>query len=203
MKITKLYSNYQEEERLYSTGNEELDELLERAFCDGYEYAQREFSKEDRKRRKERDKRLKESGVKWGDRQSIKAWDRSHQKGHTGWFTYDSYKKRNSDDPEVRKEGINEQMKRHIPAVAATMGLYGGAVRFPSDSRLKSAAIGAAIGAGAAGVGGGIAHLESRNAEKHPEGRAAKGFEKNRDMIKVVEGDMSEEEFVKKYGKKK
>ena len=45
MKITKLYSDYQEEERLYSTGNDELDELMERAFCEGYEYAQREFGK--------------------------------------------------------------------------------------------------------------------------------------------------------------
>ena len=45
MKIERLYSNYQEEERLYSTGNDELDELMERAFCEGYEYAQREFGK--------------------------------------------------------------------------------------------------------------------------------------------------------------
>ena len=44
MKIERLYSDYQEEERLYSTGNDELDDLLERAFCDGYEYAQREFA---------------------------------------------------------------------------------------------------------------------------------------------------------------
>ena len=45
MKIEKLYSDYDEYyyERLYSTGNDELDDLLERAFCDGYEYAQREF----------------------------------------------------------------------------------------------------------------------------------------------------------------
>ena len=45
MKIERLYSDYQEEERLYSTGNEELDELMERAFCEGYEYAQREFGR--------------------------------------------------------------------------------------------------------------------------------------------------------------
>lgn len=31
-------------ERLYSTGENYLDELLERAFCDGYEFAQREFA---------------------------------------------------------------------------------------------------------------------------------------------------------------
>ena len=39
-----LFSNYEDdEERLYSTGDEELDELLEIAFSEGYEYAQREF----------------------------------------------------------------------------------------------------------------------------------------------------------------
>ena len=41
----KIWKNYDyEEERLYSTGSDELDELLERAFCEGYEYAQREFA---------------------------------------------------------------------------------------------------------------------------------------------------------------
>ena len=47
MKIERLYSNYNEyyDEKLYSTGNDDLDELLEIAFCDGYEYAQREFGK--------------------------------------------------------------------------------------------------------------------------------------------------------------
>ena len=39
----RMYSK-NEEERLYSTGNDELDELLERAFCEGYEYAQREYA---------------------------------------------------------------------------------------------------------------------------------------------------------------
>lgn len=38
-----------EEERLYSTGDVELDELLERAFCEGYEFAQREFTYVDEK----------------------------------------------------------------------------------------------------------------------------------------------------------
>lgn len=37
-------NNYEMEERLYSTGDVELDELLERAFCEGYEFAQMEFS---------------------------------------------------------------------------------------------------------------------------------------------------------------
>jgi len=44
MKIERMFSNV-EEEKLYSTGNDELDDLLERAFCEGYEYAQREFGR--------------------------------------------------------------------------------------------------------------------------------------------------------------
>ena len=47
--IEKMYSeNYDDEyedTRLYSTGDDELDDLLEKAFCDGYEYAQKEFGR--------------------------------------------------------------------------------------------------------------------------------------------------------------
>jgi len=41
----KIYDNdyYYEDERLYSTGNDDLDILLERAFSDGYYFAQKEF----------------------------------------------------------------------------------------------------------------------------------------------------------------
>lgn len=46
MKIERMFSNV-EEEKLYSTGNDELDNLLEHAFCEGYEYAQREFARRD------------------------------------------------------------------------------------------------------------------------------------------------------------
>ena len=35
----------QYEEKLYSTGDDYLDELLEKAFCEGYEYAQKEFGR--------------------------------------------------------------------------------------------------------------------------------------------------------------
>ena len=40
-------NGYEMEERLYSTGDVELDEILERAFCEGYEAAQREFADDD------------------------------------------------------------------------------------------------------------------------------------------------------------
>ena len=33
-----------ESQKLYSTGDSELDDLLEKAFCEGYEYAQKEFA---------------------------------------------------------------------------------------------------------------------------------------------------------------
>lgn len=41
-----MYSdcNEYEDTKLYSTGDSELDELLEKAFCEGYEYAQREYA---------------------------------------------------------------------------------------------------------------------------------------------------------------
>jgi len=44
MKVSRNY-DYYEDEKLYSTGDYELDELLERAFCEGYYYAQKEYFK--------------------------------------------------------------------------------------------------------------------------------------------------------------
>lgn len=42
-------NNYEESEKLFSTGNEELDDILEEVYYsgieDGYDYAQKEFSK--------------------------------------------------------------------------------------------------------------------------------------------------------------
>ena len=42
-KIMIIGRNFIEDQKLYSTGDDYLDELMERAFCEGYEYAQREF----------------------------------------------------------------------------------------------------------------------------------------------------------------
>ena len=42
-----LVNEYYEDEKLYSTGDDYLDDLLERAFCDGYEYAQREYAEKE------------------------------------------------------------------------------------------------------------------------------------------------------------
>ena len=52
----RLFSEIEDDneiqEKLYSTGNDELDDLLERAFCEGYEYAQKEFAKKDEGKKK-------------------------------------------------------------------------------------------------------------------------------------------------------
>ena len=42
--FSEVEDNNEVQEKLYSTGNDELDDLLERAFCEGYEYAQKEFA---------------------------------------------------------------------------------------------------------------------------------------------------------------
>ena len=49
MILGKDYINGHQEEKLYSTGDEMLDNLLERAFCEGYELAQRENAEEEKK----------------------------------------------------------------------------------------------------------------------------------------------------------
>ena len=66
-----LVNEYYEDEKLYSTGNDDLDDLLEKAFCDGYEYAQREFGNKENKKAQRQwkiDQALKENkGSKDGE----------------------------------------------------------------------------------------------------------------------------------------
>jgi hypothetical protein len=65
MIITRnLEDQYYEDEKLYSTGDDYLDDLLEKAFCEGYEYAQKEFSdKKEDKKRKDGVKKLRKSNA--------------------------------------------------------------------------------------------------------------------------------------------
>lgn len=61
-----------QEERLYSTGDEMLDNLLERAFCEGYELAQREFGFRDIKKARAIARQVQgdeeEKKIKWLDK---------------------------------------------------------------------------------------------------------------------------------------
>ena len=51
-----IESYYEEDERLFSTGNEELDDILEEVYYsgleDGYDYAQKEFAEKEEKKKK-------------------------------------------------------------------------------------------------------------------------------------------------------
>ncbi|MBQ1606330.1 MAG: hypothetical protein II088_05940, partial [Bacteroidales bacterium] len=60
MIIGRQFVENQYEEKLYSTGDDYLDEMLEKAFCEGYEYAQAEFSDKEEKRDR---KKLKKSNT--------------------------------------------------------------------------------------------------------------------------------------------
>ena len=69
--FSEMEDNNEVQERLYSTGSDELDELLERAFCEGYEYAQKEFSK-------------KEKETKGEDNESHRGYGRAYLIGAEG-----------------------------------------------------------------------------------------------------------------------
>ena len=49
-------NNYEEDEKLFSTGNDELDDILEEVYYsgleDGYDYAQKEFAEKEEKKKK-------------------------------------------------------------------------------------------------------------------------------------------------------
>jgi hypothetical protein len=60
-----LINEYYEDEKLYSTGDSDLDDLLERAFSEGYEYAQREFgNKENKRKRREHEVSMAKGALK-------------------------------------------------------------------------------------------------------------------------------------------
>ena len=95
MILGKDYINGHQEEKLYSTGDEMLDNLLERAFCEGYELAQREYAEEEKK-------------IKWLDKRNIEALKKFYNKDKE---LRDINLKQVDEDPETRKEG-NEQYLR-------------------------------------------------------------------------------------------
>ena len=198
MKIERLST------RLCSTGNDELDELLERAFCDGYEYAQREFGKAERKERRESNRKMRELGISKIDRDAILAQRKSYKKDPE---KYKNVEDMSSEDPEVRKKANKENTKRvakvFVPLGTTTGALTGALVGSSLGKTGKGAAIGAA---GGAAVGAGLTAMnhhiyKKRNdkAEKYPSGLHDQAIEKDRDTTKVAKGEMSEEEYAKKY----
>ena len=200
MILGKDYINGHQEEKLYSTGDEMLDNLLERAFCEGYELAQREYAEEEKK-------------IKWLDKKNIEALKKFYNKDKE---LRDIHLKQVDEDPETRKEGNKQELRKStkasvkggIAGSAAVGGLAYGLSRLSGDDRKESAksAINS-LGLGAIGAltGVGVERLIHKLGNKVREKdliEEKKRALKTRDTIRVAAGQMSEEEFAEKWGKK-
>ena len=200
MILGKDYINGHQEERLYSTGDEMLDNLLERAFCEGYELAQREYAEEEKK-------------IKWLDKKNIEDLKKLYNKDEE---LKNIHLKQVDEDPETRKEGNKQDLRRSTKASvkggltgsAAVGGLAYGLSRLLGDDRKKSAKSAIkSLSAGAIGAltGTGVERLIHKLGNKVREKGLIEGKEralKTRDTIRVAAGQMSEEEFAEKWGKK-
>ena len=200
MILGKDYINGHQEEKLYSTGDEMLDNLLERAFCEGYELAQREYAEEEKK-------------IKWLDKKNIEALKKFYNKDEE---LKNIRLKQVDEDPETRKEGNKQDLRRStkasvksgIASSAAMGGLAYGLSRLSGYDRRESAKFASIpLGAGAIGAltGVGVERLIHKLGNKVREKDLIEGKEralKDRDIIRVAAGQMSEEEFAEKWGKK-
>lgn len=131
--VNKYYS-----EKLYSTGNDNLDSLLEKAFCDGYEYAQREFSKEEKE------------DVRMDVAREI----------------LDAQEAGNRDKVRELKKRFVKKDRRLGKIIGTTAGALGGGLLAGQSKKAKAGAVIAASGAGAlAGriIGGGIGRRASND----------------------------------------
>lgn len=195
--VERSFSQYEEEERLYSTGNDELDDLLERAFCDGYQYAQVEFAEKEDKEDKWSDK--DDSSMKLGDKVSIWGLKKLHTKKgreaiveghrHGNWH----------------KEGV--QNAKIAGGVGALGGAIVGAGVTPGGAGKK--ALGAAAGAAAAGgllggatyagtrVGGGLKNVANELSRGSAEKSARRA-----DRADVASGKMTKEEYLKRRSRR-
>ena len=207
-----------QEERLYSTGDEMLDNLLERAFCEGYELAQREFGFRDIKKARAIARQVQgaeeEKKIKWLDKRNIEALKKFYNKDKE---LRDINLKQVDEDPETRKEGNEQYLRKRTKqavkgAIAGSVaggGLsYGLSRLFLGADRKESAKLASrSLRAGAIGslIMVGEDRLISKLGNKVREKNLIEGKEralKHRDTVRVAAGQMSEEEFAEKWGKK-
>lgn len=201
----KCFSQVDESEKLFSTGNEELDAILEEVYYsgieDGYDYAQKEFSEKSKPRLLDK--------VEINKRRKI-------YNGRKGNEILESHLKQTDKDPNVRDKELKEATKKlrnqelKTAAIGIPAAALGGAAlgKYLSGSPVEGAKqLGAAYTygtlAGAAGNEAEIAIIK-RNSRKAAEGdkKAKKKIEKSRDWTLVASGKMTEEKFIKKWGGK-
>jgi hypothetical protein len=207
----KMFSeveNNEVQEKLYSTGNDELDELLERAFCEGYEAAQKEFSRAERKENKKSDKKMKELGIGKQDRKKILAERKAYKKNPEKFKNVEDMSSKN---PETRKKANKENTKRIAKVLVPAEGAAGAAAGAligqvhgkTGKGALIGAGLGAAYGAGVTALNHKVYKKRSEKAEETPGGLNDQSIEKDRDTSKVAKGEMSEEKYAKKYAKRR
>lgn len=155
----------------------------------------------------------KRKKIKWLDKKNIdrvkKLYDRDEE-------LKDIHLKQIDEDPETRKEGYKqglrkaakESVKAGAASTAAMSGLTYGLSRLSGKDRKESAKLASIpLAAGTVGtlVGVGSGRLIYKSLGKDNEKRLIEGKEralKTRDTIRVAAGQMSEEEFAEKWGKK-
>ena len=204
-----LYNSYyKDSEKLFSTGNEDLDDILEEVYYsgieDGYDYAQKEFgekmSKEDRKALK-RD--MKEAGLSKDDQRQILAWSKNDKN-----LLRDIIKSGNGDkDASDRVMDHDEKLIKRVSgtALAASTAPAGALIGYDLAGK-KGAIIGGTAGA-VVGMGGGYllgrkAGKVAREQSKHDKDpRYKTETEVRSDKARVALRKMTPQEFKNKWGR--
>lgn len=178
-----------EEEKIFSTGNDELDALLEEVYfsgiSDGYDYAQKEFAEK---------------------KVELKTGDAINYYGNYGLM------RKNGLMAKMERDRISGDTKSNLRNTSISGGAGGavaggiiGGLQGGTKGALIGAPVGAAIGAGASALGT-AAGLGLRHSMENGEGEKAKNYkkswEKQSDLLDLKQGKMSKEEFVKKWGGK-
>lgn len=187
MIIGKNY--YEESQKLFSTGDSELDDLLEEVYYsgieDGYDYAQKEFA--------EKEVKLEPS-------------DAFNYYGNYGLM------RKGGVVSKLERDRISGDTKKNAKNAAILGGaggsVYGGVLGGMAGGKkgaLIGTAAGAAVGAGSAAIGS-AAGTALRHKMEKGDGKFSKKYKKNwekqEDLLDLKEGKITKEEFVKKWGGK-
>ena len=145
----RLFSEIEDDneiqEKLYSTGNDELDDLLERAFCEGYEYAQKEFAEKEKDEEKKKKKKYKNESHRGYGRALIVGGIQGGAGRYAGKREVEKALEEGDDIKTAKKRGLDKATK--VGAIGgAGIGVIRGATAGPGGAGQR---IGRAVGAGA------------------------------------------------------